>query len=382
MRSITLNCYLSLVSFGICLTTIGPALKEIQGEIALTGGQLGLFTTALSIGLIISVLTTGVFINRFRVKSVVLAGQFLVMSGLFMFSVMNRFPVGLTAFFLMGLGGGLIEIVVNTLISEIYAQKRTSALNLLHGFFGVGALIGPILMGYLIESGFGWRLGYEIVALFSATALILQLLTSYPKKISSDRIDFSDFFKILKNPYTLLLGAITILYVGSEMVMNYWSVFYMELNSGITKITASSFLSLFWIAMTAGRFLCFVVAKKIGGKKLLISLSFISIFAFGLFMFAGSKIATGGSIFLLGLAFSGIFPTVMALGLDRFPKALSTITGLLMTFLGIGTLLFPLFIGVISDILTLKAGMFSILIFTVMLTFLSGMLYSKKVGQS
>lgn len=382
MRSITLNCYLSLMSFGICLTTIGPALKEIQGEMALTSGQLGLFTTALSVGLIISVLTTGVFIDRFRVKSVVLTGQFFITLGLFTFAVMDSFPVGLSAFFMMGLGGGLIEIVVNTLISEIYAQKRTSALNLLHGFFGVGALIGPILMGYLIESGFGWRLSYEIITLFSAAALILQLLTSYPKKVSSDPIDFGYFFKILKNPYTLLLGTITILYVGSEMGINYWSVFYMESNIGITKITASSFLSLFWIAMTVGRFICFVIAKKIGGKKLLISLSFISIFAFAVFMSADSKAATGGAIFLLGLAFSGVFPTIMALGIDRFPKALGTITGLLMTFMGGGTLLFPWFIGVISDVLTLKAGMFSILLFTIMLTLSSGMLGLKRIGQS
>jgi len=381
MKSLTANCYLSLMSFGICFTTIGPALKEIQGEIVLTSSQLGLFTTVLSIGLIISVLTAGVFIDRFRIKSVMLAGQFSVTLGLITFAFIDSFPVGLFAFFMIGLGGGLIEIVVNTLISEIYAKKRTSALNLLHGFFGVGALLGPILMGYLIEGGFGWRLGYGTVALFSATVLIFQILTSYPKKVSSDHIDFDYFFKILKNPYTILLGAIMILYVGSEMGINYWSVLYMELGLGITKITASSFLSLFWIAMTMGRFVCFVVAKKIGGKKLLISLSFISVFAFAVFMSADSQVTAGGSIFLLGLAFSGIFPTIMALGIDRFPKALGTITGLLMTFMGGGALLFPWFIGMIADIFTLKVGMLSILLFIIMLTFSTGMLGLKRIRQ-
>lgn len=382
MRTVTLNSYLSLVSYGICLTIIGPALKNVQGEIMLTGSELGLFTTSLSVGLIISVLAGGFLVDKYRAKSVGLAGQLLLTLGFFIFSMFVSFPVGLLAFFMMGVGGGLIEIVVNTVISEIYAERRTSALNLLHGFFGVGALIGPIFMGYLIESGFGWRFGYQIVAIYSAFVLILQIFTKYPDRVSSDKIDFSYFFKILKNPYTMLLGAIILLYVGSEMGINYWSVLYMETNLAVPKIAASSFLTYFWLAMTFGRFITFLIARKIDGKKLLLFLTLFSVFTFGFFMFAESQAAAGTSLLILGLAFSGIFPTVVALGTDRFPETLGTITGFLMTFMGGGTLLFPLFIGAISDVYSLTTGMFSILIFIVMLMVLTALLGLRRISQS
>jgi fucose permease len=370
------------MSYGICLTIIGPALKNVQGEIMLTGSQLGLFTASLSVGLIISVLAGGFFVDRYRVKSVGLVGQLLLTLGFLTFSMFKSFPVGLFAFFIMGFGGGLIEIVVNTIISDIYAERRTAALNLLHGFFGVGALIGPILMGYLIESGFGWRFGYQSIALFSSVVLILQLLTKYPDKVSSDRIEFSYFFKILRNPYTLLLGAIILLYVGSEMGINYWSVLYMETNLAVPKIAASSFLTYFWMAMTFGRFITFLIARKIGSKKLLFFLTLSSVFAFGVFMFAESETAAGVSLLILGLAFSGIFPTVVALGTDRFSETLGTITGFLMMFMGGGTLLFPWLIGAISDVYSLTAGMFSILLFIVMLTILTALLGLKRISQS
>ena len=382
MRIVTLNCYLALMSFGAVITATGPALKEIQGEVMLTTGELGLFTTALSIGLIIAVLTGGITVDRYRIKIVGLWGQLFLTLGLFIFSVMESLAVGICAFFVIGLGGGLIEIVVNTVISEIYVDRRTSAMNLLHGFFGVGALLGPVFMGYLIECGFGWRLGYQIIALFSALTLILQLTTSYPEKVSSDRIDFSVFFRIAKNPYTLLLGAITLLYVGAEMGINYWSVLYMETGLKIPKITASSFLTSFWIAMTLGRFVCFVAARKIGARKLLVILSVLSFFAFGVFLFVDDAAVAGGSMVVLGLAFSGIFPTIMGLGSDRFSDSLGTITGLIMTYMGCGMLLFPWLIGEISDLFSLNTGMFTILFITLLLMFLTGLLRLKRLGQS
>ena len=107
------------MSFGAVITATGPALKEIQGEVMLTAGELGLFTTALSIGLIISVLTGGITVDRYRIKTVGLWGQLFLTLGLLLFSVMKSLSVGICAFFIMGLGGGLIEIVVNTVISEI-----------------------------------------------------------------------------------------------------------------------------------------------------------------------------------------------------------------------------------------------------------------------
>ena len=382
MKIVTTNSYLSLMTYGISLTVIGPALKEVQGEIVLTGSQLGLFTTFLSVGLIISVLAGGFFVDRYRIKSVGLWGQLLLALGQFTFSIFGSFPVGLFAFFMIGFGGGLIEIVVNTIISGIYAERRTAALNLLHGFFGVGALIGPILMGYLVENGFGWRFGYQVIALASVVVLTLQLLTKYPEKVSSDKIDFSYFFKIMRNPYTLILGAMILLYVGSEMGINYWSVLYMETNLGIPKITASSFLTYFWLAMTFGRFITFMVAQKIGGKRLLLCLTLLSVFVFSVFIFSRSGIAAGWALLALGLAFSGIFPTVVALGTDRFPEALGTITGFLMSFMGGGTLLFPLLIGAISDVSSLRTGMLSILLFVGLLTILAGTLGLKRIGRA
>lgn len=378
MKKLTFYCFLSILSYGATITIVGPALTEIQDSFLLTRSELGMFMSFLSFGLIISVLLGGYFADRFNTRWVGISGQISLSLGLYLFSLTSKFSVGLFAFFLMGVGGGLIEVVTNTLIAELYRDKRAALLNMLHAFFGIGALLGPFFCGHLLNSGYGWETVYQIAGFFSGIVVLLFLSTAFPSKIEPEKIDPRYFFKITTTPFMILLGILTILYVGSEMGINYWSVFYMENSLGAPKVTASSYLTFFWVAMTGGRFICYLLAKRVSEKKLLSGLSLCSLAFYALFLLSTKPEISGAFLVCVGLFFSGIFPLIISLGIGFFPSSPNTTNGFLLACMGSGVLIFPFAVGAISNKFSLTTGMVSILLFILVFLALSLLLFMKR----
>ena len=353
--------------YGISLTIIGPALGEVGESFGLTTDRLGLLTTALSVGLLISVLLCGYIVDRTPVKLVIILGQLILTSGLVLFSRTDLFSVALLAFFMMGIAGGVIEVVTNTIIANEYAHNRGLGMNILHSFFGIGALIGPFFSGLFLDLGHSWRFTYMNASILSCLTLALLFFTVFPRQVDSDRIELSTAIDIVKSPYALLLGFLVLFYVGSEMGINYWSVLYMERRMDISTLIASSYLSYFWIAMTVGRYICAAVAKRIGEWALLVSLTIGALVGYGLFLMTDVGWAAGVAMTGAGMFFSGIFPIIMALGGNRFSHALGTINGFLMSFMAGGMLIFPWLVGVIAQRTSLDTGMLFILVLMVLL---------------
>ncbi len=372
MKKAAITSYLSLLCYGMCITVIGPALAAVGETFSLSPAQLGLFTTLLSAGFIPAVLLGGYIVDRYGAEAVGLAGQILLTGGFVLFSVTKSFPVALLAFFIMGIAGGSIEIVTNTVMSGLYPHKRASALNLLHAFFGIGALAGPIMSGAFIDAGAPWQAAYWVLAAISAAVTVLLIVSPLPKQVPSEKVDFSDFLTIARAPAALVFGAAIILYIGAEMGINYWSALHLTRRYAVSTLVAGSLLSYFWVAMTVGRFVVFMAAKKIGDRLLLFILTGLSLGAYALFLTADQWWLSGIGLALVGLFFSGIFPTALGLGVNRFSHVPGTITGFLMLFNGIGMLIFPYVVGLITDVSSLSTGMFFIMALLALLTVLTG----------
>ncbi len=239
--------------------------------------------------------------------------------------------------------------------------------------------MGPILSGALIDSDVMWQTGYWILAALSAAVTMLVVLTRFPPRVStSDKVDFSDFLTIAKTPAALLFGAVIIVYIGSEMGITYWSVLYLTQRHSLTVLLAGSFLSYFWVAITAGRFVVFFIAKKIGDRLLLLILAALALLAYALFLEADRGWVSGLGLTLVGLFFSGIFPTAVGLGVNRFSHVPGTITGFLMTFMACGMLIFPYIVGLITNVSSLFSGMLLILLLLACLTILTAFVALQK----
>ncbi len=76
----------------------------------------------------------------------------------------------------LGLGAGAVDAGLNHFVARHYSARH---MNWLHGCWGIGATIGPMVMGAALAGGAGWQGGYRIIALVQLVLAVL-LLASLP----------------------------------------------------------------------------------------------------------------------------------------------------------------------------------------------------------
>lgn len=358
------------MSYGVCITLIGPALGSIQEYFSIHSAAVGLLFTAQSAGFILTVLAGGYCVDRFGIRKISLAGQLVLSIGLCVFSFASTFPMACIGYMLTGIGGALIEIATNTLVSSLNEHSRAPALNILHMFFGAGALIGPVVSAYMLDSGFAWRTVYDMLCVASLLVFALLAVARFPSVVGSKTLTFRSLKMLFGNRTVILLCFATICYVGAEMAINNWSVLYMEKAFSVRTLVAGVFLSYFWIAMTLGRILCSLLSRRLGEGHMLLYLCAASLGVYAFYLVAPGPIYAALSLVMLGVAFSGVFPTILAIGGNVSGGALGTVTGILMACTGIGSMVFPALVGIIAEAFTLRCGMIALaLVFFLLVVF-------------
>jgi fucose permease len=216
----------------------------------------------------------------------------------------------------LGIGQGAVDALLNDVVSQHFASKHMSWL---HGFWGVGATLGPGLMTYVLSLDRGWTLGYTLVGsiqLFIAFLLFLSL-PLWKKLVSpnhaSQSLEKGSFKKVM------LYGmALFFLYVGIEMSVGLWSNSVLSEYKGLPIQISGYFVSLYYLMITLGRFMSGVISIKVGNRSMVnagLILSFIGLTLLSLFSHVW---VLGLGIILTGLGFAPIYPSMMHETAARF----------------------------------------------------------------
>ncbi len=134
-------------SSGIVLAILGTVfgLPEIRARLHIELFQPGNLLLLLYLGIFISSFAIGPLIDHVGNKANLFASSALVSVAMVWFALAHSFASAATAAVLLGLGGGGLNTCTNTLVSDVYGDKRGPMLNLLGIFFGIGALCVPLL---------------------------------------------------------------------------------------------------------------------------------------------------------------------------------------------------------------------------------------------
>src|SRR5690606_18255014 len=163
--SLLLVAFFSFIVLGIPGGALGVAWLHIQDTFALGLDSLGVLLTLSTVGRLITAFSSGRLIARLGVGRVFLAGSLFCVLGALGFGLAHIWPLLLAAIFIWGMGNGIIDAGVHTLIAPRYRARR---LTWLHACFGIGLTFGPALVTILvIDLGQSWRLAYAILAVLN-----------------------------------------------------------------------------------------------------------------------------------------------------------------------------------------------------------------------
>lgn len=367
--------YMSFISLGLPDSMLGAAWPMIYPTIGADVSMAGFISMTACIGTVISSLSFSKIARHFSTRAITSVSIFVTSLALFLISKATSIYMMLPISLLLGLGGGCVDSALNNYVSLHYS---TGAMSFLHGFWGVGTTIGPILLGILIPLGYTWRTGYVSLSAIQGVILILSLLAfplwklkekeSQKEGISEDNTKVVSTKEAIKRNGAVyaLLGFFA--YCALENTIMVWNATYM-VSGGLLESKAASFSSLFFWGMTIGRIMTGFVADKygdafmnrVGGVVLILAIILTPIVPVEFFWIV---------LLLLGLGCAPFYPMMMhqtprLYGVDASPSLI----GLQMASAYVGSTLAPPVFGFISKYLGMWIFPLYIFLFFILLVF-------------
>lgn len=262
--------YLAFISLGLPDSLLGAGWPAIHYEINVPVSYMGIISMTISGGTIISSLLSDKLTKKLSTRIVVVASVFLTTIALFGFSFSTEFWMLIIFAVPYGLGAGAIDAALNNYIAIHYASKHMSWL---HCFWGMGTIVSPFVMSYALTNS-TWHEGYFIVGIIQSVIALLLLATLPVWKINKSSsvneqksVGLLDVFKIKGVPY-LLIGFFA--YCAAEATAMGWASTYFSEVKNMSAEQSSLFASLFYIGITAGRFINGFITDKLGDRKMII----------------------------------------------------------------------------------------------------------------
>jgi FHS family L-fucose permease-like MFS transporter len=353
--------FMMFMMFAMTTDSVGVIIPEVIKAFHLSMTAGGAFHYASMSAIAFAAITLGFLADLMGRKKTIIFGLVLFALNSYLFSVANSFFVFVLLLFISGAAIGIFKTGALALIGDISHStlEHTSTMNLVEGFFGVGAIIGPAIVARLLASGVSWKWLYVIAGTICVLLIITASLVQYPRtmKRSTERINLARTFHLFKNPYTLGFSLACFLYVAVECAVYVWLPTYLEGHRPSSVFMATYVVSIFFILRAAGRFLGAWVIERWRWTTVLVVFSGAILVCFLGAMFGGAD-ATVYLLALSGLFMSVIYPTLNSKGISCFSKAEhGAVAGVILFFTCAGAALGPLAMGAVSDMFGgLRAG--------------------------
>lgn len=353
-----LTGYLFIGTASVLIPSVMPSITNEYQATGLSLAALGLIFPARAVGSIVGNLLAGVGADRLGYGRLVWLAALLLAAALALAGITHPWLLFLAAFLIISATQGALGTGINALTADANSNARASALNTLHGVYGIGAALSPLIFGYLLERGVAWRwmLGGTAL-LWLVYGLASLLLQSGPGETSEKRSSQLVDLSMLAATAFLALCAIAFIYNGVAFSLLGWVALFMQKSAGFSAFFSISLISIFYVALTAGRFVCAAISERVGYGATLLGLAAGITATYPLVVLSSSGLWVAVGIFLTGLSLSGLFPTAMAYGSRLYPERTGAVSGTLNVCMTLGAMIPPVWTGVIAEWWSFQAAL-------------------------
>lgn len=374
-RTPFLSLFAIFTLYGTSFTIIGATLPKILANFHWDYLAAGMVLGAGAVAYFLSTFVAGYLVKHWGPKPTILLGLVLIIGGLSFFATLPDPLTNTLLSALIGFGQGGVEIGVNWSTLRIDPRNTGRPMNLIHGAFAVGAILGPLAVSLLMQSGLDWTVVYRGMAVIFVLLGILTVFTPLPLTEQPAVKQTEKTEKSSINPAYWLSFFALFLYVGVELGVSNWVAEYFVAVFAYSPDASSMLVSLFWAGLLAGRFGVPLLYKGTRHDMLLVGLSALATIAIALLVLLGHvtpnsvAINTGKVlVFLAGLGCSIYYPTVITILGKCFPHAQSQSIGFAATGGGIGAFAFPFLMSAIAQSWGIRAGFATYAVFAVAMT--------------
>lgn len=348
--------YLAFISLGLPDAVFGGSWPTMYQEFGVPVSYAGIVTVIISLGTIVSSLQSDRLTYKLGTGKVTAISVAMTAVALFGFSMSDSFIELCLWAIPYGLGAGGVDASLNNYVAVHYSSRIMSWL---HCMWGLGAMTGPYVLGFVLTGGGVWNTGYRVIALIQVVLTII-LVISLPiwkkretvvneagEEIPAKALSMKEILSI-KGAKDIMVAFFC--YCALEQTAGLWASSYMVLHKGVAEEVAASYASMFYIGITVGRFFSGFLTMKFNDKQMIhLGMSILAVGVAILFLPLSEYFALAGFI-LIGIGCAPIYPCIIHSTPDIFGADKSqAIVGVQMASAYTGTLLMPPLFGILAN---------------------------------
>ena len=340
--------YLAFISLGLPDGLLGAAWPSVYPELGVPVSYAGAVSMTVALGTIVSSLLSDRLTWRFGPGKVTAFSVAMTACALFGFSISREYWMLILWAIPYGLGAGGVDASLNNYVALHYSSRHMSWL---HCMWGVGASVGPYIMGWVLSGGAHWSGGYRIVGVLQViltTVLFLTLGLWKDRRAEAETAQPVPLKEVFAIPGAKEILVTFFCYCALEQTAALWASSYLTLSRGVERSTAAFFASMFFLGMTIGRGVNGFLTVKFDDKTLIRMGAAVIGLGIGAMLLPG-KAALGG-LLLVGLGCAPVYPCIIHSTPANFgPQRSQALIGVQMASAYVGTLLMPPLFGLIAD---------------------------------
>lgn len=308
---------LVFLHMGLLLAAYGPSFAALQARHAVGVAEVGTSVSAHFVGGFVGVLVAGALVARLGYRRSMVSSALLLAAGSAAVGLGGGWSLVLAGAGLNGLGYGVSVVLYNFLFARAFAPAGAAAVNLVNGAYGVGAIAMPALIGWVTGAAIARdpaalaQVPPLTFGLIAAMALVVVAMAAWVPWLPPTRSAGSAGGPAASPGPRLaggvaLFSALMFLYVAVEVAAAAWAPTHLAEALGVAGSALA--VSVFWGALTAGRFLAAGFAARLRPADLILGGMALTLVGAGL---AHVPAAALVGYALVGLGLAPVFPTTV-----------------------------------------------------------------------
>lgn len=334
---------LTFLAFAMPVSMFGVMWPDVRDRFDQSLGALG--TVSVVYGLS-RMSTSGLgrrATRRISIGACFIAGIVLLIAAGLITSAASSWPMFLVGVASIGVVTGLLDSVGAGVIATL---GDVSSAGIIHGSYGVGATIGPLVVAAVPD----WRISLVVSAAVAvlALALAIRARTTWPVPPAAA---VSNESGPAPRRATALSLMMFFAFISLEVTFGSWLFTYLTESRAIGDTVAAIGVSGFWGGTMVGRLLLVsesfrVLTDRVGMPALAVA---------GMAATVITTVAPGPTVVIattaVGLSIAGIVPTLTARTADRVgPEHAQKVSGWQLLSANIGAIGVPFFVGELIDV--------------------------------
>lgn len=345
--------YISFISLGLPDSLLGSAWPAMSTALFAPLWGAGLVQMLISFCTIVSSLNSARLIRRFGTGRLTAASVTMTALALLGFSLARHYAWLLIMAIPLGLGAGAVDAALNNYVA-LHCQARH--MSWLHCFWGVGTIVGPMVLSACLSMGWGWPAGYRTIGLMQCAvcALLFATLSLWKQEQMHDEEQGANVLsvsQVLALPGAKQGMGTFLCYCAVESTLGLWGATYMSVVRGVSEAAAASCGALFYLGITIGRAISGFMAMRLLPRQMVRIGQGLLIAGCVLMMIpAGSALSIAG-LLLCGLGCAPIYPNILQDTPVNYGAANSQAAiGVQMAFAYVGSTFTPSVFGALAGI--------------------------------